>query len=88
MESRNLSKPVGPAAQNDNDDGQPSASADAGDTQASLDNQDHSSDDADGAIDEASAREMEELEEALEGAANSTGSHQSSDLPKPGDTLH
>ena len=85
IETRNLSKPVGPAAANNNDDGQPSANTDAGDAQANLDSNDQSNEDV---TEEASLSEVEELEEALEGSANSTGAQQSSDLPKPGDTLH
>ncbi len=84
IESRNLSKPVGPAADHNIDDGQPSANADAGDTQAHLDSNGQVNEDAE----EATLSEVEELEDALEGAANSTGAQQSSDLPKPGDTLH
>ena len=82
MESRTLSKPVGPAANND-EDGQPSADAGA----AYIDDS-TSSDDQ-----EVELEEVAELEAAfVDGASSSNAAEQDvaqqNDGLKPGDTLH
>jgi len=84
MESRNLSKPVGPALNNDDSD-QPSASGGDGEANIDVEGEQDTEETA-----EEELVEVAELEEALDGSTSSDNAQQSQspDLPKPGDTLH